>query len=170
MINPAFGREQQGAVLIVGLIMLLLLTLMVGSAFSLSGSNLKSVGNMQMRNEALAAANVAIERKISADLTVRPTAEELDIDINGDGAIDYTVNVVPTCISSSSASYAVSTGLSGEETKDYGGQGAPETVTGYNVILDFRSVVTDAASGASVAVRAGVRVLLTREQQEAVCI
>lgn len=170
MIRQVFCRKQRGAALIVGLIMLLLLTLMVGSAFSLSGSNLKSVGNMQVRNEALAAANAAIEQKMSSNLTVLPTAEEIDVDINGDGSVDYTVNIVPSCISSSVASYAARTVLSGEENKDYHGQGAPELVAGYNVILDVRSEVVDEASGASVTVRAGVRVLLTEAQKNVVCI
>lgn len=161
---------QKGAALIVGLIMLLLLTLMVGSAFTLSGTNLKAVGNMQMRDEAVAAANVAIEQKISSDLTVTPTTETINVDINDDGAVDYEVVVTPSCVSSSVASYASSSDLSGEETKDYEGEGAPETVVGYNVILDIASDVTDVASGASVTVHAGVRILLTEAQQSVVCI
>jgi hypothetical protein len=163
-------HAQKGVALIVGLIMLLLLTLMVGSAFTLSGTNLKAVGNMQMRNETIAAANVAIEQKISSDLTVVPTAETINVDINDDGTVDYEVVVTPSCISSSIASYASSSGLSGEETKDFKGEGAPETVVGYNVILDIASDVTDLASGASVTVHAGVRILLTEAQQAVVCI
>lgn len=166
---PVF-HAQKGVALIVGLIMLLLLTLMVGSAFTLSGTNLKAVGNMQMRNETIAAANVAIEQKISSDLTVVPTAETINVDINDDGTVDYEVIVTPSCISSSIASYASSSGLSGEETKDFEGEGAPETVVGYNVILDIASDVTDLASGASVTVHAGVRILLTEAQQAVVCI
>lgn len=163
-------RAQQGSTLIIGLIMLLLLTLVVGSAFTLSGTNLKAVGNMQLRNEAIAAANVAIEQKVSSNLTVAPTAEPIEVDINGDGAVDYEVNVEPTCVSSTIASYASSDGLSGEETKDYSGAGAPEAVVGYNVVLDLKSNVVDVASGTSVSVRAGVRVLLTEAQQAVVCI
>lgn len=163
-------RAQQGVALIVGLIMLLLLTLVVGSAFTLSGTNLKAVGNMQLRNEAIAAANVAIEQKVSSNLTVAPTTEPIEVDINGDGAVDYEVDVEPTCVSSTIASYASSDGLSGEETKDYSGAGAPEAVVGYNVVLDLKSNVVDVASGTSVSVRAGVRVLLTEAQQAVVCI
>lgn len=163
-------RAQQGVALIVGLIMLLLLTLVVGSAFTLSGTNLKAVGNMQLRNEAIAAANVAIEQKVSSNLTVAPTAEPIEVDINGDGAVDYEVDVEPTCVSSTIASYASSDGLSGEETKDYSGAGAPEAVVGYNVVLDLKSNVVDVANGTSVSVRAGVRVLLTEAQQAVVCI
>ena len=59
MKNLQYSGRQQGAALIVGLIMLLLLTLMVTAAFTLSGVNLKAVGNMQSRAEATAAANAA---------------------------------------------------------------------------------------------------------------
>jgi len=59
-------QNQRGATLIVGLIMLVLITLMVLSAFTMSSSNLKSVGNMQSRDEATAAANVALEQVLSS--------------------------------------------------------------------------------------------------------
>ena len=53
----ASRHSQRGITLFVGLIMLVLITLMVTSAFTLSTSNLKSVGNMQARDEAIAAAD-----------------------------------------------------------------------------------------------------------------
>lgn len=56
--------KQQGATLVVGLIMLVMTTLLTVSAFTLSGNNLKAVGNMQYKNEAIAAANMAIEQTI----------------------------------------------------------------------------------------------------------
>lgn len=94
-------RRQRGATLIVGLIMLVLITLMVISAFTLSGSNLKSVGNMQFRNEAIAAANVAIERVLSTDFTTAPAASTQLVDIDNNGTTDYTVNVLkPACYKS----------------------------------------------------------------------
>ena len=65
MNSAAFPHAQHGATLVVGLIMLVLITLMVTSAFMLSSINLKSVGNMQFRDEAVAAANKNItENKI----------------------------------------------------------------------------------------------------------
>jgi len=91
-------RRQRGATLIVGLIMLVLITLMMVSAFMLSGTNLKAVGNMQFRDEAIAAANVAIERVVSEDFTVSPVASTQTVTIGG--AV-YTVAVnKPECIKS----------------------------------------------------------------------
>lgn len=98
---PVFHR-QRGVTLIVGLIMLVLITLMVTSAFMLSNTNLKSVGNMQFRDEAIAAANVALERVVSADFTLVPLVTTHAIDIDNDGTSnEYTVIVSqPTCIKS----------------------------------------------------------------------
>ncbi len=67
-------RRQQGAALLIGMIMLLLITLTVTAAFNLSSSNLKSVGNLQTRNEAVAAANRAIEEVASGLLAPDSTA------------------------------------------------------------------------------------------------
>ena len=70
-------RAQQGITLIVGLIMLVLITLIVTSAFMLSHTNLKSVGNMQFRDESIAAANVAIEQVLASPFYISPAAESI---------------------------------------------------------------------------------------------
>lgn len=96
MIQMTPLRRQRGITLIVGLIMLVLITLLVTAAFTLSSTNLKAVGNMQFRDEAIAAANVAIERVASTDFTLAPAAKSESVNIGG--AL-YTVNVaMPTCI------------------------------------------------------------------------
>ncbi len=77
-----------GAALVVGLIMLTLITVMVTSAFTMSSTDLKSVGNLQWRNEATAAANKAIEQVISSPFTNAPGAQQVDVDINNDGVTD----------------------------------------------------------------------------------
>ena len=58
-------RSQQGATLVIALIMLVLLTLFAVSALNTSTTNLKVVGNMQARNEALNAAQQTVETVIS---------------------------------------------------------------------------------------------------------
>lgn len=95
-------RRQRGVTLVVGLIMLVLITLVVTTGFMLSTTNLKAVGNMQFREEAIAAANVAIERVVSADFTLAPVESSEDIDIDQDGTADYTVDIspAPQCIKS----------------------------------------------------------------------
>ncbi len=159
MSSRLFGSAERGATLVVGLIMLLLFTLLVSGAFTLSTVNLKSVGNMQMREEAIAAANTAIEVVVGSPFTTTPTAQSMPVDINNDATDDYTVEVAaPVCIR------AV---ISGAAPKCDVGLVCPSDT--WNTVWELRATVTDPASGASSIVRSGVRVLLTESQKNAVC-
>lgn len=163
---PLTARRQQGATLIVGLIMLALITLLVSSAFNLSTTNLKSVGNMQHRAEALAAANKAIEQVVSSPFTTTPSADEITVDINNDGANDYIVAIaVPTCVSAARVAQPAGPGTASSLSL-----GLPTAVNYYNTVWDIDATVSDVAgSSASVRVRQGVRVLLSQTQYDAVC-
>lgn len=172
MSRSASLGTQRGATLVVGLIMLLLITLMVSSAFMLSTTNLKSVGNMQFKEESIAAANVAIEQVLSSPFTTDPNALDnttINADINNDGTTDYVVgfNVENgmhplTCIR------AVQAPTTSSETKcDV--EHPCDVPLYFNTVWDINATVTDAANGASVRVRQGVRVLLTQTQCNAVC-
>jgi Tfp pilus assembly protein PilX len=103
-------RRQAGATLLVTLIMLIMLTLFAISAMNTSTTNLQVVGNMQMRNEALAATQQTIERAISTTAFVdTPTnaiagpcggvPNTICTDLNGDGVADLTttLNPPPSC-------------------------------------------------------------------------
>lgn len=59
------GKRQRGATLLVSLIMLVILTLFVVSAFNLSSANLKIVGNFQQSRAIEAIAQVATDQVIS---------------------------------------------------------------------------------------------------------
>ena len=61
-----FNHRERGATLIVSLIMLLLITLLAVSSFTLGKGNLQIVGNMQQRNQAFAAAQGAVAAVISS--------------------------------------------------------------------------------------------------------
>jgi hypothetical protein len=157
---------QRGATLIVGLIMLAVITLMVASAFSLSATNLKSVGNMQQRNEAIAAANRAIEQVVGSPFTNPPLAQQqIAVDMNNDGNIDYQVMVAaPSCIR---AVPVVSPSSSGRASSI--SLGITPAAPSYNTVWELQATVTDAASGATATVHQGVRKLLTQTQYNAVC-
>lgn len=119
-------NRQRGAALIVGLIMLVLITLTVIAGVALSHSNLKAVGNIQARNEAVAAANRAIEAVVTSlpatGPLVAPVATVSNVDINNDGTVDYVVQVAaPTCVRATKST-AVASGGSGP-----GGIGGGET-------------------------------------------
>lgn len=168
VIQVACASKQRGATLIVGLIMLVLITLIVVNAYTMSSSNLKSVGNMQVREEAIAAANEVIELKVSSAFTNAPAAaaESLNVDINKDGTTDYVVAFsVPTCVRAILVP-AVSGSESGTETIV---NGVPLTIPNWNTDWDTDSTVTDAGSGAAVRIRQGVRVKLSDAKKKAVC-
>jgi type II secretory pathway pseudopilin PulG len=166
MKDRSFIKAQRGATLVVSLIMLALITLLVTSAFSLSTSSLRSVGNMQNRDEAIAAANKAIEQVLSSPFTNAPTGESIDVDINNDDTRDYEVVFeTPTCVSAEQIAAATippsSLSLGGffnSVASDY-----------YETVWDLDANVTHLASGTSVHVRQGVRVLLSQVQFDAVC-
>ncbi len=104
--NRSAGR-QRGVTLLVTLIMLIMLTLFAVSAMNTSVTNLRMVGNMQVRAEALDAAQATLESAISTTaFAVTPanalpnpcggTANTRCTDLNGDGVPDLTTTLTPT--------------------------------------------------------------------------
>jgi len=102
------SSRQQGATLVVGMIMLILISLLAVASFRLGKSDLQIVGNMQQRKQALSAAQQTIEQVISSTkFTATPTDAVFSpcnalqntacVDVNGDGAPDVTVNIVVLC-------------------------------------------------------------------------
>lgn len=155
---------QKGATLIVSLIVLVMITLMVSVALIMSNSNLKAVGNMQFRNEAISAANKAIEQVISSAFTNSPVAETINVDIDNNGSADYVVAIaVPQCIKATQAESAAPSSLS-----------LPSTMSSsatWNTVWDLAATVTASGNPGSAAVNihSGVRVLLSQAQKDAVC-
>jgi Tfp pilus assembly protein PilX len=140
-------RKQRGATLLVGLVMLVVLTLLVVSAIRVSSTNLKVVGNMQVKSEAVAAAQQAIEGILS-DVTnfYTPTARTTTVDINNDGIADYTVTLsAPACLK-----LVAVDGYSVEFAES-----APK-----DSYWDIRAVVTDTRTGAAATVHQGAKVRL----------
>jgi type II secretory pathway pseudopilin PulG len=157
-------QSQRGAALIVGLIMLVLVTIMLLAALTLSTSGFRSVSNMQFREEAIAAANRAIDQVISSDFTADPTGEEINVDLDADGTTDYTVVIdEPQCVSASQAFSADPSSLALPVSMT--------VATTWNTVWDIRATVApdSNAGGAAVVVRAGVRALITDAQKTTVC-
>jgi type II secretory pathway pseudopilin PulG len=158
-------RNQRGAALVVGLIMLVLITIMLISALVLSTSNFRSVTNMQFREEAIAAANRAIDQVISSNFTADPTGETIEVDIDNDDNPDYIVQIdEPVCISASLAF--------GADPSSLALPVAMTLASTWNTVWDIRATVAPEgnAGGASVVVRAGVRALLTEARKDAACL
>lgn len=150
----------------IGLIMLALITVMVTSAFTMSSGNIQAVGNMQFRNEAIAAANKALEQVISSPFTDSPSADAIDVDIDNDGNTDYEVSfAAPTCVSATKIP-----GTSAPPSSLSLGTGfATSTSDSYQTVWDIDAEVFPKSSSTSFHVREGVRVLLTQVQYSAVC-
>jgi Tfp pilus assembly protein PilX len=163
MLNQS-RTSQQGAALVIGLIMLVLITLMLLTALRLGTTNFRSVSNMQYRNEAIAAAERAIQQVIDSDFTATTTTEQIGVDLDNDGIDDYLVNVAPpTCLRATQAFGADPSSLA-----------LPVTMTvasTWNTVWDIDATVNAAENvgAAAVRLRTGVRVLLSQAQRDARC-
>lgn len=154
--------RQRGATLIVALIMLALITLLVVNAFTLSSSNLKAVSNMQVREEAVAAANKALEQVISTNFTSPLVANNIEVDINNDGTTDYRVAVaIPHCIKAAQASPGSPSDV----------ELGPDMSSGSTWYTDWelKASVSDAATGGRATVTQGITVLLSQAQKTVAC-
>ena len=100
------GRaSQRGISLIVAIVFLLLITVLALSGLRGSMTNVQIVGNMQARQETVAAAQAMVERVLSdAGFAENPanygTATRINYDFNGDGVTDSIAHVAktPVCV------------------------------------------------------------------------
>jgi Tfp pilus assembly protein PilX len=158
--------RQQGAALVVGMIMLVLITLMLVTALNLGTTNFRAMTNMQFRSEAIAAANQAIEQVISSPFTAAPAAETINVDIDNDTDTDYVVQIAePQCVFAAQAFGADPSSLSLPVSMS--------VASTWNTVWDVDASVDGDdptnVSGTDVRVRAGVRVLLTEAEKNVVC-
>ena len=153
--------SQRGAALVVSLVMLVLITLLVITALNLGTATFRAVSNTQFRDEAVAAANAAIQARVSSTFVDPPATTSDSVDINNDGTPDYVVAVTPSCVAASVA-----------ETADPSSASLPPTMSlasTWNTVWDIAAVVTDDATGAAVTVHAGTRVLLSQAEKDLAC-
>ncbi len=173
------GRNQQGIVLVIALIMLVAITLMVVTASNIAQTNLLIVGNMESREQARFAAIAAIEEALSSSrfadnpnsifLTSCAVNNRKCYDSNGDGVTDITVQVsVPTCVS---VIPKKNVELDVWNFPDQATCHLPDTV--YSMcagsVWEFEAVATDVVTGAEVTVRQGVSILTTLNNVDTAC-
>jgi Tfp pilus assembly protein PilX len=101
----AYPRRQQGATLLVTMVMLIMLTLLALSAMNTSTNNLRMVGNMQLRGEAMDVSQRVVEETLSSPRFVSLPADALlnpcnqpnqrCTDVNGDGTWDLQTRLAP---------------------------------------------------------------------------
>lgn len=94
-------RLQSGITLIIALVMLIVLSLLVVSAIRFGNINLKITGNVQSETEAMAAAQLAVEKTIK-EMIGTPNMGTIAAQpglVVSTGGQDYTVNVAkPVCL------------------------------------------------------------------------
>lgn len=158
------NRRQRGAALVVSLVMLVLITLLVLAALSLGTANFRSVSNTQFREQAISAANVAIQQRVSSNFNIDAlgeTTSTIPVDLNQDGTDEFAVEVTPVCISAEVAESADPSSVSLPVSMS-----APTT---WNTVWDLAAEVDDQQTGTAVEVHAGVRVLMTQEDKIKAC-
>ena len=146
---PALRKNRQrGAVLIVSLIMLVVLTLLAVSGIRSSSVNLRIAGNMQMQAEASAAAQQAIEEVISnTNFTLAaPAPKPVGL---------YTVTFDPPVCQSAKPVTKVDPGLPADGSC-LGSTGSPYC---YWTTWDIAASAIDPKTGATTKLHQGISVL-----------
>ena len=130
-------HRQQGAVLLLSLIILMLVTMFVLSSINTSSADLRIVGNMQSKLGIEQNAQQAIEQVLSNIANFQAPAAQ-NITVNG-----QTVSVsAPTCLGYVQAS----------------GYSAVSNITVYDTSWQLVAAATDAVNGATASLTQGVRI------------
>jgi len=167
MLSPGQAKQAGVITIFIAMMMLILITLLVVTAFSLSTTNLRAVGNVQARDGGIAAAQFVIEQIVGEDFgnPVAKARVDFPVYINDDSAPpstpDYFVNVPePVCVRATQTSVLSSSSVA---LPGFSSAGA------WNTVWEINAVATDVATGASVSVVQAVRVLLNQVQKDQVC-
>jgi Tfp pilus assembly protein PilX len=155
-------RSQRGLTLFVAMIILVMITLLVVSAFRVSNTNLKIVGSMQGRQESIASGQAAIEQVLSSKFfTDNPAivaSTAIDVDINGDDSPDFSVAMArPRCVRTAPvvmASPPTQLQLDCAGSSRYPSSTTPTWCS--NTIWELEATTTDRLTAARTSVRQGV--------------
>jgi Tfp pilus assembly protein PilX len=186
--------RQRGATLFVTLIMLVVISLFLVSAMNTANTNLKVVGNMQARNEAIAVAMETIETVLSTPTFISSPTNAIPNpcgatntackDINLDdvtttaGALYTTVlSPQPACVtvkpiknSELNLSNSEDLGCAAGVQQQFGVSGA---VTGNslcsNTVWEITATTTDSNTGASATITQGVGVRISADDAGSSC-
>ncbi len=162
-------KQQRGVTLLVTLIILILITIMVISAFKLNKGNNQIVGNMQQRNQVLVAAQNSVEKIISnTSFTKAANVSKTSYaSVNGSGNNDITIVSIPTCLSiipipasALDATKDEDIGCMQGNAQSYGITGTTNTFSSLcsDALWNISAVATDNMSKAQVNVNQGTAV------------
>lgn len=159
-------RHQRGVItILISILLLILMSGVVLTAFRMSTTNLRAVSNVEARDGAIAAAQAKIEATIQDGGFASNPAGEVNTEelfsINGDPSRGYLVDFAePFCVraspgSGSSASSVLLPGISVSGT--------------WNTVWELRATAREPETGAEVTIVHGVRVLLDDATRQANC-
>ena len=172
--TPALPR-QAGMTLFVAMIILVMVTLLVVSAFRVSNTNLKIVSGMQGRQEAVAASQAAIEEVLSSSFFTTNAsivaATPVTVDMNNDGVDDYDVTMsLPTCLRT--APVVVTDPPTQTQLDCAGSSRVPGAITPTwcsNTVWELSATTTDRVTAAKTTVRQGVGMTVEITSAKATC-
>lgn len=174
--------RERGATLVVSMIMLLLISLLAVSSFTLGKGNLQIVGNLQQRNQAFSAAQAAVAAVISSTQFTTTPLDAIPVNavpaycagganttcsqVNGDGNPDINVVVTPTCdsiqpipVTQLDYTNPNDAGCLIGTSQDFGVSGASNNNSMCsNSVWDVQASATDQMSGANYVIDQGVAV------------
>lgn len=179
---------QRGATLIVTLIFLMVMSLLSVTLFNITSTNTRITGNAQVRNEALAAAQVALASTISdTQFATNPAliaATPFTVDVDGDGRVDYSVkrDPQPRCnkvktLKANELDPAVPADLACMGSAAASNSGIDSALTGSatgdsmcaNSEWNIRASVSDPASHVEVAINQGVSLRVLVSDADSAC-
>ncbi|MEK9802390.1 MAG: pilus assembly PilX N-terminal domain-containing protein [Curvibacter sp.] len=179
---------QRGATLIVTLIFLMVMSLLSVTLFNITSTNTRITGNAQVRNEALAAAQVALASTISdTQFATNPAliaATPFTVDVDGDGRVDYSVkrDPRPRCnkvktLKANELDPAIPADLACMGSAAASNSGIDSALTGSatgdsmcaNSEWNIRASVSDPASHVEVAINQGVSLRVLVSDADSAC-
>lgn len=168
-------NRQRGLTMFVAMIILVMVTLLVVSAFRVSNTNLKIVASMQGRQEAMASGQAAIEQVLSSPFfTENPTivaATPIAVDINGDGTSDFDVSMgTPRCVRTAPVVMAnppTKLQLDCAGSSRYPSATTPTWCS--NTVWELSATTTDRLTAAKTTVRQGVGMTVEITNAKAAC-
>lgn len=161
--NPCVrvGHREGGVTLAISLILLTLVTLVIVTAMFLSTANIRSVSNLQFRDQAVVAANAAIEKRVESNFALPTSTTSYPIDVDGDGPTDINVDVTTECVRVLKSDFAPPSSVTLPPQMS-------QTPT-WHVTYDINATANDTDTGAQVQVRSGVRVLMSDAKKKLAC-
>lgn len=143
--------RQQGATLVIALIMLVIITLFAVTMVRLSNSSMQVVGNMQVQRSLEASAQQSIENKISSVTFFNDAVDGVGQFASNAAYVDTTVNLTPVRIQKPACV--------GQKPATGYTLGSP--LTPQDNVFEVKATATDSVTGAAVELVQGFKIRMT---------